>query len=162
MSPCIDYCVMSWEMLREWVGDSIKDLDREQLLFQPAEGRNHAWWLFGHIVLSTDIARYMTGASSLNPAEWAALFGMGTSPSKTGQGYPPPEDLTAQFVRNVEAAVQSIRELTDDQLNQSPATLLPEPLREFFGTRGRLISGYAYHCLYHAGQIMMIRKMLGL
>ena len=161
MSPAIEHCVMSWEMLREWIGKSIEDMTEEELLYQPADKRNHAWWLYGHIVLSTDLAHYMIDTPALIPGEWARLFGMGTSPSQTGESYPSKEELIAQFNRNVDAAVDSFRQLTDDHLNDSPAADLPGELRDYFGTKGKIITGYAYHCMYHHGQIETIRKMLG-
>ncbi len=161
MSPAIEHCVMSLEMLREWVGDAIKDMTEEELLFQPGENRNHAWWIFGHIVLSTDLAHYMIDTPALSPKEWASLFGMGTSPSSSGDGYPSKEELAAQLNKNVDATVASFKQLTDDQLTASPADEMPEALRDYFKTKGSIITGYAYHCMFHRGQIETIRKMLG-
>ncbi len=75
MSPAIEHCVMSLEMLRAWVGDAIKDMTEEELLFQPAEKRNHAWWIFGHMVLSVDIARYLSGTLFIAMGVWVYLRG---------------------------------------------------------------------------------------
>ena len=161
MSPAIEHCVMSWEMLREWIGDAIKDMTEEELLFQPAEKRNHAWWLFGHIVLSVDIARYLSGTAALTPKEWEPLFDYGTFPAATGEKYPSKEELAAQFNKNIDAAAEALKRMTDDQLNEEPVVKMPEELRDFFKTKGSIITGYAYHCMYHHGQIETIRKMLG-
>ncbi len=161
MSPAIEHCVMSLEMLRAWAGDAIKDMTEEELLFQPAEKRNHAWWIFGHMVLSVDIARYLSGTAALTPKEWEPLFDYGTFPAATGENYPSKEELAAQFNKNVDAVVEALKQMTDDQLSEEPAVKMPEALRDFFKTKGGIITGYAYHCMFHHGQIETIRKMLG-
>jgi hypothetical protein len=161
MSQTIEHCIMSWEMLRGWIGGSIKDMSEEELLFRPAENRSHAWWIYGHIVLSTDIARYLADAPALCPKEWEKLFGLGSPASDTADSYPSKEDLIAQFNKNVYAVIASIKQLTDDQINDGPASEQPEPVREYFSTKGKIITGYAYHCMNHHGQIMTIRNMLG-
>ncbi len=161
MSRAIEHCVVSWEMLQGWIGGSIKDMSKEELLFRPAEKCNHAWWLYGHMVLSTDIAHYLIDTPLLTPNAWRSLFDTGTSPDDTGAGYPSKEELMAQFNTNVDAAIASIKLLTNDPFNDSPATEVPEPVRDYFSTKGKIITGYAYHCMNHHGQIMTIRKMLG-
>ena len=161
MSHAIEHCIMSWEMLVGWVGGSIKDMSKEELLFRPAENCNHAWWLYGQSVLSTDIARYLTDTPAMTPSEWRALLGKGASPSATGEGYPSREELIAQFEKNVNAVIASIQQLSDDQLNETAASEVPESLRDYFNTKGKIITGYAYYCMNYHGQIMTIRKMLG-
>ena len=161
MSPAIEHCVMSLEMLRAWAGDAIKDMTEEELLFQPAEKRNHAWWIFGHMVLSVDITRYLSGTVTLTPKEWEPLFDYGTFPAVTGGNYPSKEGLAAQFNENVDAAIEALKQMTGDQFSEEPAVKMPEELRDFFKTKGSIITGYAYHCMFHHGQIETIRKMLG-
>jgi len=161
MSRAIEYCIMSWELLVGWAGGSIKDMSKDELLFFPSEKSNHAWWLFGRSVLCADIARYLTDSPAMTPNMWQSLFGPGVSPSVTGEGYPSCEELIAQFEKNVDAVIASIKQMSDDQLNEPPATEVPESLRDFFSTKGKIITGYAYYCMCFHGQIMAIRRMLG-
>lgn len=161
MSPAIEHCVMTWEMIREWVGEYLKDMTDEELLVQPAEKRNHAWWIFGHMVLSTDVAQHLTGTPALTPKEWRPLFDEGTFPAATGANYPPKEELMAQFHKNIDVGIEAIKQLTDEDLHDIPTGELPEAAREYFDTKGKIISASAIHLGYHLGQIVTIRKMLG-
>ena len=108
-----------------------------------------------------DIARYLSGTTALTPREWEPLFDYGTLPAATGENYPSKEELAAQFNKNVDAAVEALKQMTDDQLSEEPAVKMPEALRDFFKTKGGIITGYAYHCMFHHGQIETIRKMVG-
>ncbi len=161
MSHAIEHCIMSWELVVGWAGGSVKDMSKEELLFRPSEDCNHAWWLFGRSVLYTDIARYLTDTPALTPSEWRALFGTESSRSATGEGYPSAEELIAQFEKNVNTVIASIKQLSDDQLSQAPACEVPESLRNYFSTKGKVITGHAYYCMNYHGQIMTLRSMLG-
>jgi len=152
---------MSWELLVGWAGGSIKDMSKQDLLFRPSDKSSHAWWLFGRSVLCADIAPYLIDTRPKTPVGWVSLFGPSGSPSTSGDGYPSSDELIAQYEKNVESAVSSIKQLSDNQLNDPPATDVPERLRGFFGTKGKVITGYAYYCMSYHGQIMAIRRMLG-
>ena len=102
MSHAIEHCIMNWELLVGWAGGSIRDMSKKELLFQPAENCNHAWWLYGRSVLFADIAHYLTDTPVLTPKEWRVLFNTGSSPSTTGEGYPSREELITQLCNSIQ------------------------------------------------------------
>ncbi len=151
-----------WETVRGWVQNGIKDMTREELLTRLGPERNHAWWLFGHIVVCTDIGKYLQSSVHRNvPEAWEQHFAMRTKPSDTGDGYPDKEALITQFQTNIDATVAATRHMSDANFADAPAIELPAPLNKYFKTKREVISGFATHASYHAGQIAIIRKMLG-
>lgn len=150
-----------WEFCGQWAADSIKDMTREELLFRPAEGRNHAWWLYGHIVVSSEIAPALIGAAPIVPPEWSTLFHLESKPSDDGGGYPDKDELHEVFDKVIETNIAAINQISEEQLTQSPVSPIREELADYFDTCGKIISGFALHVSYHGGQINTIRKMLG-
>lgn len=147
---------------RGWVQNTIKDMTNEELLRRLGPERNHAWWLFGHIVVSTDIAKFLqSSAKRTVPEAWDQHFAMKSKPSDTGEGYPDKEALITQFHTIIDAAIAATTQMKDADFADAPATPLPPPLDKYFLTKREVINGFATHASYHAGQIAIIRKMLG-
>ncbi|MDH4157511.1 MAG: DinB family protein [candidate division Zixibacteria bacterium] len=159
--PGLQSLVATWEYARQWTADSIKDMTREELLFRPGEGRNHAWWLYGHIVVSSDISPLILEAEPVVPKEWRKFFDMETKPDSEGRGYPEREALIEMFNRVVDANIKIIKNLEPKQLAERPTDVAPKELAEYFSDCGKIIGGFALHVVYHSGQIMTIRRLLG-
>jgi hypothetical protein len=161
-SVAVVNAVNLWETTRSWVQNGIKDMTREELLSRLGPDRNHAWWLFGHIVVCTDIAKYLQSSSHrIVPEAWEQHFAMRTKPSDSGEGYPDKEALIAQFHANIDATIAATKQMSDANFADAPATELPAPLNKYFLNKRDVISGFTTHAAYHSGQIAIIRKMLG-
>jgi len=145
-----------------WVSvNKIKELSRDQLLYRPGEGRNHIYWLFGHIIVSADLAPYLNGTQPVIDRRYFDYFDMNTIPNNNGEGYPDLEEMTTAFDRVVSGTLDELKSLNDNALLLPLTKSLPEPLRPYFATRHELVLGFATHISYHAGQIATILKMIG-
>lgn len=160
-SPAIKLAVQQYYGGAAWVTRKIEDLTEEELLFRPNGDRNHIYWLYGHIVAASDIACYINGGERAVGDVYGEYFNIGSIPQNTADGYPPIKDMRATFDKSIENSITAIKALTDDDLFAPPATPLPEPLNEYFKTRGDIIVFFAHHIAYHSGQIATVLKMLG-
>ena len=145
-----------------WVSvNKIKELSHDQLLYRPVEGRNHIYWLFGHVIVSADLAPYLNGTQPVVARRYFDHFDMNTYPTNDGEGYPDLGEMTAAFDKAVCGTLDELKLLNDKALLAPLTKSLPEPLRPYFATRHELVLGFATHISYHAGQIATILKMLG-
>ena len=69
------------------------DIPDERLAEQPLAGVNHPAWVLGHLAWTADRAVEMLGGRSVQPAEWASLFGRGSVPSSTRAAYASKDEL---------------------------------------------------------------------
>jgi hypothetical protein len=129
---------------------------------QPAEGVTHLAWQMGHLAM----AEYMLTMARLRgkrPEDeeliskpFLRLFLKGTRPEGDPGKYPPPEEI-----RRVFDAVhrQAMLELPQADL-QELAAPVPEPYVAFPTKLGSLFF-CASHEMLHAGQIGLLRRLLG-
>lgn len=162
LSIALTMAIRQCELSTRWVGaDRIATLTPIELLFRPGPNRNHIFWLFGHIATNADIAPYLDGSASVIDSKYRALFGMGSMPADTAEGYPPMEQLITQFDKATSHSLKALSTMDESDLLRPPVVELPETLRQFFPDRASLIVGFAAHAVYHAGQIATVLKFLG-
>ncbi|MEZ5359535.1 MAG: DinB family protein [Candidatus Zixiibacteriota bacterium] len=160
-SVAIKLAVQQYYGGASWVSKKIDELTEKELLFRPNGDRNHIYWLFGHIVAASDIACYLTGEKRIIGPRYGKYFNIGSKPQDTAEGYPSIKEMRETFDKSIESAIKAIKSLKDDELFEPPATPLPEPLHEYFKTRGDVIVFFAHHLAYHSGQIATVLKLLG-
>lgn len=147
---------------REWTLRLIADLEGDDWTFQPAPGLGHALWHCGHMAVSQDVlvhARCL-GKSQINSA-FAAHFPMGGAIASAREHAYPPVDV-------VLATMHDMQRRTIDAISGMSETFLSEPAH---GKDGQPHPHYAdklgaiTHCFrheaFHAGQIALLRRMLG-
>ncbi len=129
---------------------------------QPAEGVTHVAWQVGHLTL----AQYRLGLERIRgrlPADDAlvsetflAHFGRESAPRPDPSAYPPPEVIRATFDRVHEQALREWAVWED-------ADLAAPPLKPHAIARTKLASlaWCVQHELIHAGQIGLLRRLLG-
>ena len=160
-NPKVAAMVREYYGAAAWVNKKVGGLTEEELLYRPNGDRSNIYWLFGHIVEGSDIACFITGGERIVGPEYFTLFDMGTKPQDTAEGYPPIAEMLETFTRCLDNSVEAIKSLTDADLDKPPVRELAEAIREYFPTRGDIITGFSHHTVYHAGQIGMIMKMVG-
>jgi hypothetical protein len=146
--------------LMQYCRNLVADLADERLAEQPAAGVNHPAWVLGHLAWTADRGLVLLGAAETLPAEWAPLFGRGSTPTASRAAYPSKNEL----VRAVEHGYQQLREraasASREQLSQ-PTTiaLAKETLPTLNELVAFLMTG---HMGGHLGQISMWRRLIGL
>lgn len=147
--------VTRWLTLR-----CIEDLDASQWVQQVAPGSNHALFNVGHVALcDASFLRAAGGETDAVPERYAQLFEAGCEPQWDAAAYPPAAELVGVFGRAREALDAHLRGLGDERLLAAPA----EPrLADVVPTLAHLPGFIAMHEGTHTGQILLLRRALGL
>ena len=152
------------ESARWLATQAVEGLTDEEMMFQPKPGLNHPLWLLGHIAESENglILSFCKGENLL-PEGWHGKFGIGSKPDADAGGYPSKDEILAHMEKVHAAAVAYVESLTPDDLDRRPPGIdhLPERAQEMFSTIGKCIYHHVGHACAHAGQITMLRRLLG-
>src|SRR4051794_2973339 len=129
----------------------------------PAGCPSHVAWQVGHLafaearlVVERVGGRIEVGGGVL-PEEFVKLFARNSVPEAGSTGYPSPAEIRRGFDRVHEAALQTLRDTTDADLE----TLVPGSPHRFCRTKADYARWVSHHEFLHSGQIGLIRRMLG-
>lgn len=148
---------------REWTHRLIADLEGDDWTFQPAPGLAHPLWLCGHLAVSQDtLVHQRCLQSSVLTHDFIQHFPIG-GPVKGAKEhtYPP--------VDTVLATMQDVHVRTLAAVRGMSAALLAEPcyaadgksIHPHYRDKRGAVSHCSRHEAFHAGQIAMIRRLLG-
>jgi hypothetical protein len=140
--------------------DSISSTD---WFTMPDNCPSHIAWQVGHLALAEArlvfvrvCGRYADEASILQP-QFVTLFGRTTVPSPDPAKHPSPAEIRAVMDRVHDATLLALRDVADadlDAIADGPPHLLCK-------TKGDFLRWAGYHEMIHAGQIGLIRRLLG-
>jgi len=134
---------------------------KQNPLLRPCEGGNHAMWCVGHAVVSDHGMLQMVAGKTSPLPEWDELFKYGTTPTDDASAYPAYDKVLDAFAQSRAALVDHLSSLTDTDLDTKTQGL-PEEWEPLFGTHGKALSMVCWHPQQHAGQLSVIRKVLGM
>jgi len=137
----------------------IEHVDPADWFRMPAGGVTHVAWQVGHLA----VAQFGLSGRCIDPGardgmhqDFSRLFGKGSVPVSDAGMYPTPAELHAELGR--------IHQQTIDCLQQLPEEILDEqssPQHPMFSTRLGALIWLAQHEFSHAGQIGLLRRLLG-
>lgn len=159
-----EFAVSGLETSRWLTLSSIEDLSDEEMMFQPADGLNHPLWLLGHIVTSENgLILSLCKDENLLPGDWMAKFGIGSKPVADPMAYPSRTKVLDQLKKTHATAVEYVRSLTLEDLDRRPVGIdrFPKSAQERFSTVAKAVCGHISHEAGHAGQISMLRRLMG-
>jgi uncharacterized damage-inducible protein DinB len=147
---------------RNYTQRLLDQTDLAEWFHQPAEGVTHVAWQVGHLAMAEyrlaleRIRGRLPDDEQLISDEFLALFGRDSTPDPDPSRYPPAEQIRAVFDRVHE---QTVRELPGIE----PTTLAEPPTKPHLLAHTKLASllWCAQHEMVHAGQIGLIRRLLG-
>jgi uncharacterized damage-inducible protein DinB len=128
----------------------------------PAEGVTHVAWQVGHLAmaeyrLTLERTRgRQPGDEQLISDAFLLQFGRESVPDAEPSHYPDPAEIREVFDRVHRQALHELPRLDDAELAEPP--LKPHPL---FTTRLGGLHWCSQHELLHAGQIALLRRLLG-
>jgi hypothetical protein len=139
--------------------DTIPQSDWFQM---PAGCPSHIAWQVGHLALAEARLVYdrVCGGRSqdgLMPAEFHTLFGRTSVPDPDPAKHPPAAEIRAVFDRVHEFTLRSLPDVAESQLDE----LVVGPTHRFCRTKFEFLRWCGHHEMMHAGQIGLIRRMLG-
>ncbi len=137
----------------------VQDIPTDKLTYQPVPNANHALWILGHLARSDDLFQSeLGGRKSVLDASWAKVFDTGTKPVSDRKTYPPIEQIKVGLDRSHKALVEWLASLDEQKL----ASPLPGDWAKFAPTYGDVAGSITWHEGFHAGQLSVIRRGLGL
>jgi uncharacterized damage-inducible protein DinB len=150
------------EYARAYTLGLLEDVDDDDWFRQPAEGVTHIAWQVGHLAMA-QYALLMLRLRGKEPedgqvisADFFRLFQKGTTPQADPSAYPEPRGIRAVLGRVHQRALEELSSYTDDQLDVK----LPEP-HAVFDTKMGSVFFCSVHEMLHAGQIGLLRRLLG-
>jgi hypothetical protein len=146
------------DLSREWTLKFLEGIPEDKYTFQPFSGANHVLWTLGHLA-ETDayVTHALQGAEEEYKSEkYPDLFGMGSTPVPDPGKYPSPAKIKEYLSgcrKNLLAKLESMSE----------ADLLKPATEEFMAPdlMGTMFT-LPWHEAMHGGQIVAVRKALGL
>lgn len=157
-----DLAIGQIRFAREYTLRLIDDFTPEEVFQQPNEGVTHLAWQLGHLAM----AQYMltlfrlrgkqSEDESVISKQFLKKFLKGTTPSASAEDYPQFEEIHTTFDAVFVQLNQEISSITEEQLQ----TKVVEPYAVYDNALGSLFF-CAAHEMLHAGQIGLLRRLLG-
>lgn len=141
---------------RSAVGKLIDDITEEESLFRGQDNLQHIRWQTGHIVYGAYLVLRTLGETVPLPDGWYDLFHRGCEFAEETSVYPSMAELRDKLKWYDERIAARLEKLTDAALDD---TLDTEPIFETSALNTALFLNA--HAFYHAGQIAVIRRLLG-
>jgi hypothetical protein len=140
----------------------IHDLEPDDWFRQPTEGVTHIAWQLGHLAMAQyrltleRLRGIRSEDDALISADFLKRFARDSVPNPDPASNPTPAEILEAFGRVYEQALAELPLYADAELDQPP--LSPHPL---FDTKFDSLLWCARHEMLHAGQIGLLRRLLG-
>jgi uncharacterized damage-inducible protein DinB len=147
---------------RRYTLNLLNDLAPDDWFRQPNEGITHIAWQVGHLAMAEYwlALKRMRGEraadEALITADFLRLFAKGSTPEASPAQYPSPAEIRQTLDRVHEQALAELPGYPDAELDQPP--LHPHKL---FNTKIDSLHWCARHEMLHAGQIGLLRRLVG-
>lgn len=161
----LEQAMVQLKLARSYTLALLEDIPEQDWHLMPIAGVTHITWQVGHLAIAQynlTLARIrgsMPGDRELFPSDnFAELFGRTSTPLDDPSRYPTPAELRATLNKVSTQANSDLANLTDDELDQATEVAKPHPI---VTTKLSSLLWCAHHEFCHAGQIGLIRRMLG-
>jgi uncharacterized damage-inducible protein DinB len=137
-------------------------LSPDEWFRMPAAGVTHVAWQVGHLAMAEyrlaleRVRGRQPGDEELIATEFLRQYGRESVPDPDPARYPSPEAIRAVFDRVHERALHDLKDHPEDDLGNPP--LQPHRLAT---TKLESLLWCAHHEMLHAGQIGLLRRLLG-
>ncbi len=163
MSPRLELAMGQLNSVRNYTLRLLANTDPDEWFRQPHEGVTHIAWQVGHLAM----AEYRLALERIRgrrPEDQALIsddflghFRRTSIPDPAATSYPNPEVIRTTFEVVHQQTLQELRELSDAELDQTPIA----PPHPQFTTKLGSLFWCAQHEMLHAGQIGLLRRLLG-
>jgi len=140
------------------VNANLEGVTDDQYFQSPGLAGNCANWVLGHLVHARNGCLVMLGQEPVIDAESIERYRRGSDNVSSAADAVPSADLLAAFNRAQEPLVAGLAAVSDKTLD-APAPFSPG--NDPDETVGSLLAGLLFHEAYHAGQLGVIRRILG-
>ncbi|MEK6270466.1 MAG: DinB family protein [Planctomycetales bacterium] len=147
---------------REYTLSLLEDLQPEDWYQMPSPPISHIAWQVGHIAMA-QFRLCLERLRNLQPGDWDLIsknflrtFAKGTVPAEDLSDYPKPDEIKAVLHRVYDAVLKEISNYEEHDLEVPFRN--PHPI---FKTKKEALFFSAQHEMLHAGQIGILRRLLG-
>ena len=147
---------------RNYTLSLLDGLDEEDWFRLPAGGVTHIAWQIGHLAMAEyglclfRIRGRRPEDLELMPSKFRKQFSRGSTPAHEPDGYPPISEIRRVFDVIHDRAMEESAEFQEDDLNEK----IDEP-HAVFDTKLGALFFCAHHEMLHAGQIGLVRRLIG-
>jgi hypothetical protein len=132
---------------------ALRGVDAEEAIWRPEKSRHNIWEIVVHAAYwKYTVSKRLTGSKKpdfpMQGKNWFIRDGSGLSKNEQTKRWKSDLELLARMHKEVRDAVAIIKE---SDLNR--------PMRGSRQTAVRNLTGIAFHDVYHAGQIQLLRRM---
>jgi hypothetical protein len=147
---------------RGWTLRLIADVRGDDWTFAPRPGLAHPLWTIGHLAVSQDVLIHVRVLGrGILPADFTRHFPMGGAiPSAAEYAYPPVEEVRRIMDETHAKTLAAVRRMSDAVLAEPCGGKDGAPHPHYADKLGA-VTHAARHEAFHAGQIALIRRMLG-
>ena len=148
---------------RRYTLELLDDIEDGDWFRQPAEGVTHIAWQVGHLAMAEYALALMRvrdsqpGDRDIISRDFRRHFGKGTAPDPDPASNPSPAETLEVFHAVHRQVLEEVPQLDESTLTAP----LPEPHHPMFVTRLGALHFCADHEYLHAGQIGLLRRLLG-
>jgi uncharacterized damage-inducible protein DinB len=147
---------------REWTLRLIADLTGDDWTYQPKPGLHHCLWLCGHLACAESLLILVRCAGQNDPnAAFSRHFQIGKPISDAKSGDFPSHDAVVETMAATHLAVMAVIQEMDDEVLDQPCFGKDGAIHPHYRTNAEAIVHAVRHEGFHAGQIAMIRRLLG-
>jgi hypothetical protein len=137
----------------------LQDLTNDECLKRPAAGANHALWQLGHLIVADThlVEACKPGSVPPLPEGFTERYAKENAALDDPSAFDSKETLLQIYAERRKLIDDVLAGVSEDELDQ-PA---PEAFRSKFPTVGSVFTLMAMHPTLHAGQWVVVRRMLG-
>ena len=148
---------------RDWTKKLLADIHGDDWFFQPAPGLAHAVFLAGHLAVSQDLLIHTRCLKApILDDSFKKHFPIGKPvPSVVEYGFPSVAAILATMDDVHEQTMEIIRTMNDSLLAEPAFAADGKSPHPHYKDKRGAVSHCARHEAFHAGQIAMIRRLLG-
>ena len=147
---------------RQYTLSLLEDLEPDDWFRMPSEGVTHIAWQVGHLAMA-QFRLCLERLRNLQPGDWDLIskdnlrrFAKGTTPDSDPSVYPTAVEIRAMLDRVHAAVLRDVPAYQGDDLDKPLVN--PHPI---FKTKLEALYFCSKHEMLHAGQIGLLRRLLG-
>lgn len=151
IAPCIQQYTISAQLFDK----VLNEFPKEELTKSPGRDSNPMIWIAGHVVQSRATLLNMLGVKK--ETGWGELFGRGAKRPDDASHYPKMDEILSVWNEIAGGFTGRLIALTEQDLEREAPIQLPGP----DNTICNAITFFAFHEIFHIGQMAYLSKWLG-
>lgn len=158
LSPLKTAAIGALEFAAMTTDKTLEGFSQSTAFEKPEEGGNHAMWVAGHLARTYDWVLDKYGEKATLPAVYADVFAAGKDVEEDEEKYPPFDHVVAALSERRQSCIKWFTSLSEEKA----AEVLDEEARMFGQTFAGMMGALGAHENFHAGQLSVVRKKLGM